>query len=33
MCGLLAFIPGHLMMVAIHGWKNFAAMWTGGEIQ
>jgi Ni/Fe-hydrogenase b-type cytochrome subunit len=29
MCGLLAFIPGHLMMVAIHGWSNFAAMWTG----
>jgi Ni/Fe-hydrogenase b-type cytochrome subunit len=29
MCGLLAFIPGHLVMVAIHGWSNFAAMWTG----
>jgi Ni/Fe-hydrogenase b-type cytochrome subunit len=29
MVGLLAFIPGHLVMVAIHGWSNFAAMWTG----
>jgi Ni/Fe-hydrogenase b-type cytochrome subunit len=29
MCGLLAFIPGHLAMVAIHGWSNFASMWTG----
>jgi Ni/Fe-hydrogenase b-type cytochrome subunit len=30
MCGLLAFIPGHLVMVALHGWSNFASMWTGG---
>jgi len=30
MCGLLAFIPGHVIMVALHGWKNFASMWTGG---
>jgi Ni/Fe-hydrogenase b-type cytochrome subunit len=29
MVGLLAFIPGHLVMVAIHGWSNFASMWTG----
>jgi Ni/Fe-hydrogenase b-type cytochrome subunit len=29
MCGLLAFIPGHLVMVALHGWSNFAAMLTG----
>jgi len=29
MCGLLAFVPGHLLMVAIHGWNNFAAMLTG----
>jgi Ni/Fe-hydrogenase b-type cytochrome subunit len=29
MCGLLAFIPGHLIMVALHGWSNFASMWTG----
>lgn len=31
MCGLLAFIPGHLVMVALHGWRNFASMWTGGK--
>jgi len=31
MCGLLAFIPGHLVMVALHGWCNFAGMWTGGR--
>ena len=30
MCGLLAFIPGHLVMVVLHGWRNFASMWTGG---
>ena len=29
MVGLLAFIPGHLVMVALHGWPNFASMWTG----
>lgn len=29
MCGLLAFIPGHLVMVAIHGWDNFQSMLTG----
>jgi Ni/Fe-hydrogenase b-type cytochrome subunit len=29
MCGLLAFIPGHLIMVALHGWDNFASMVTG----
>jgi thiosulfate reductase cytochrome b subunit len=33
MCGLLAFIPGHLVMVALHGWRNFAGMWTGGKMQ
>jgi Ni/Fe-hydrogenase b-type cytochrome subunit len=33
MCGLLAFIPGHLVMVALHGWKNFAGMWTGGRVR
>ncbi len=33
MCGLLAFIPGHLVMVALHGWRNFAGMWTGGKRQ
>lgn len=30
MCGLLAFIPGHVLMVVLHGWRNFAGMWTGG---
>ena len=29
MLGFLAFIPGHLVMVALHGWSNFASMWTG----
>jgi Ni/Fe-hydrogenase b-type cytochrome subunit len=29
MCGLLAFIPGHLIMVAVHGWDNFASIFTG----
>jgi Ni/Fe-hydrogenase b-type cytochrome subunit len=29
MCGFLAFIPGHLLMVAIHGWNNFYSMITG----
>jgi thiosulfate reductase cytochrome b subunit len=31
MCALLGFIPGHLVMVAIHGWSNFASMWTGSR--
>ena len=29
MCGIAAFIPGHLVMVALHGWRNFASMVTG----
>jgi Ni/Fe-hydrogenase b-type cytochrome subunit len=29
MLGFLAFIPGHLVMVALHGWNNFASMLTG----
>jgi len=29
MCGVLAFIPGHLVMVALHGWDNFGSMITG----
>jgi thiosulfate reductase cytochrome b subunit len=29
MIGFVAFIPGHLLMVALHGWDNFASMWTG----
>jgi Ni/Fe-hydrogenase b-type cytochrome subunit len=28
MTSLLCFIPGHVVMVALHGWANFAAMWT-----
>jgi Ni/Fe-hydrogenase b-type cytochrome subunit len=31
MLGLLAFIPGHLVMVVLHGWPNVAAMWTGSR--
>jgi Ni/Fe-hydrogenase b-type cytochrome subunit len=29
MCGFLAFIPGHLIMVALHGWSNFVSMLSG----
>jgi hypothetical protein len=29
MCGLAAFIPGHPVMVALHGWRDFAAMVIG----
>jgi thiosulfate reductase cytochrome b subunit len=29
MCGFLAFIPGHLTMVAMLGWNNFMAILTG----
>ena len=29
MCGFLAFIPGHLIMVLVHGWSNFFAMLSG----
>lgn len=29
MCGFVAFIPGHLIMVALHGWNNFYSMVTG----
>jgi len=29
MCGFLAFIPGHLLMVAIHGWSNFYSIFVG----
>ncbi len=29
LCGFLAFIPGHLIMVALHGWTNFASILTG----
>jgi thiosulfate reductase cytochrome b subunit len=29
MCGLVAFVPGHLIMVAIHGWDNARSIVTG----
>jgi Ni/Fe-hydrogenase b-type cytochrome subunit len=29
MCGFLAFIPGHLIMVLVHGWNNFYSMLSG----
>jgi len=29
MCGFVSFIPGHLLMVALHGWNNFYSMLTG----
>jgi len=29
MCGFLSFIPGHLIMVALHGWANFYSMLSG----
>jgi Ni/Fe-hydrogenase b-type cytochrome subunit len=32
MCGLLAFIPGHLIMVALHGWDNLQSMLTGWKM-
>jgi Ni/Fe-hydrogenase b-type cytochrome subunit len=29
MCGFIAFIPGHLIMVLLHGWSNFFSMLSG----
>jgi len=29
MCGFLSFIPGHLIMVILHGWNNFYSMLAG----
>ena len=29
MIGFLGFIPGHLVMVALHGWNNFTSMLNG----
>ncbi len=29
MCGFLAFIPGHLIMAAVHGWRNFYSISIG----
>lgn len=31
--GFLAFIPGHLVMVLVHGWNNFQSMLTGWNFQ
>lgn len=33
MCGFLAFIPGHLIMVALHGWSNFFSMLSGWKCE
>jgi Ni/Fe-hydrogenase b-type cytochrome subunit len=33
MCGLLAFVPGHLVMVAIHGWDNFRSSLIGWKMR
>lgn len=33
LCGFAAFLPGHLIMVALHGWNNFTAMLTGWKRQ
>jgi thiosulfate reductase cytochrome b subunit len=33
MCGFLSFIPGHLIMVALHGWDNFQSMLTGWKFR
>ena len=29
MWAILFFVFGHLIMVVLHGWSNFASMWTG----
>jgi Ni/Fe-hydrogenase b-type cytochrome subunit len=29
MCGFMSFIPGHLVMVLLHGWNNFFSMLSG----
>ncbi len=29
LCGFLSFIPGHLVMVLLHGWQNFYSMVVG----
>ena len=29
MLGFVAFVPGHLVMVVLHGWGNFTSMVTG----
>ena len=32
MIGFLSFVPGHLLMVALHGWSNFYSMLTGWKL-
>lgn len=29
LCGLLLFVAGHVVLVALHGWNNFISMLTG----
>lgn len=29
MWAMVGFLVGHLVMVVLHGWNNFASMWTG----
>ena len=29
LAGFAAFVPGHLVMVVVHGWNNFQSMLTG----
>jgi thiosulfate reductase cytochrome b subunit len=29
MIGFFSFIPGHLLLVALHGWSNCYSMLTG----
>lgn len=31
MCGFVAIVPGHLIMVLLHGWSNFFSMLSGWE--
>jgi thiosulfate reductase cytochrome b subunit len=33
MVALVAFVPGHLLMVALHGWNNLRSMATGFKIE
>jgi thiosulfate reductase cytochrome b subunit len=33
MAALVAFVPGHLLMVALHGWNNLRSMATGFQLE
>ena len=33
MLGLVAFVPGHLLMVVLHGWNNLRSMLTGFQLE